>query len=158
MPHNNNRATAHKKYNMKKLLFLLCLFVSAIAAKAQQAVPFPTVYGDTVITSSALDTVTKILPSTAGYSALTIQINAIKVSGTITAKAYLYGTLDGTTYNLTDSAAAFANSASAQSVWFTKTNPAYTKYKIQVRNVGGTTSTESLAIKVWYMLHKFSRD
>lgn len=143
---------------MKKSLFFLYLFVISVAVKAQSAVVFPTVYGDTVITSSSLDTVTKTLPSTAGYSALTIQVNAIKVSGTITAKAYLYGSLDGVTYNLTDSATAFANSATAQSVWFTKTNPAYTKYKIQVRNVAGTTSTESLAIKVWYMLHKFSRD
>ena len=116
---------------------------------AQFAKPLPLIAGDTISTSSSLDSVTKIINSTAGYSSLAIQVNAVKVSGSITAKAYLYSSLDGVTYNLTDSATAFANAAGAQSVWFTKTAPPYTYYKIQVRNVGTIASTESLALRFW---------
>lgn len=134
------------------------MFGVIITTNAQTAKYFPIIAGDTVSTSASLDTVSKVLPVTAGYSSLGIQVNALKVSGTITAKAYLYSSLDGVTYNLTDSATAFANTSSAQSVWFTKTNPPYSYYKIQVRNVGTTTSTEALAIKVYYTLRKFDRN
>jgi hypothetical protein len=140
---------------MKKLLSLLVMITVIVSfTSAQRATQFPIIAGDTVITSSALDTVSKVITATAGYSALGIQVVATKVSGTITAKAYLYSSLDGTTYQLTDSATAFANSAGAQSVWFTKTTTPYVFYKVQVRNVGGTTSTESLAVKVYYVLRR----
>lgn len=142
---------------MKKFLFLVMISIAFITtSNAQVAKMFTIAAGDTVITSSALDTVSKIIPVTAGYSALGIQVVGTKVSGTITAKAYLYSSLDGSAYNLTDSATAFANSAGAQSVWFTKTaGLPYVYYKVQVRNVGATTSTESLAVKVYYVLRKF---
>lgn len=142
---------------MKKIKFLMVMIAGLLSfteSKAQEATLMPLAAGDTVSTSSSLDTVSKVIRATAGYSALGIQVNALKVSGTITAKAYLYSSLDGTTYNLTDSASAFANSASAQSVWFTKTTTPYTYYKVQVRNVGGTTSTEALAIRIYYVLRK----
>lgn len=143
---------------MKKLIFLFALVVGlTISATAQSASVFPTVFGDTIITVANVDTVTKVISTTAGYSALGIQVNAVKVSGTITAKAYLYSSLDGTTYNLTDSATAFANAAGAQSVWFSKTTTPYTFYKVQVRNPGTVVSTESLAIKVYYVLRKYDR-
>src|SRR5690349_131833 len=112
---------------MKKVFLSLLLIASFLAGYSQSATLMKTVFGDTV---------TKVINATAGYSALGIQVNAVKVSGTITAKAYLYSSLDGVTYNLTDSATAFANSAGAQSVWFTKTTTPYTFYKVQVRTVG----------------------
>jgi len=142
---------------MKKIIFLLLMAIS-LGASAQRATLFPTVFGDTVITSASLDTVNKVITTTAGYSALGIQVKATKVSGTITAKAYLYSSLDSSGgWNLTDSATAFANASGAQSVWFTKTTTPYVFYKVQVRNVGGTTSTESLAIKVYYVLRRYDR-
>lgn len=141
---------------MKKLIFLFALVVGlTISATAQRATSFPIVAGDTISTIAALDTVTKIIPATAGYSALGIQVNAVKVSGTITTKAYLYSSLDGTTYLLTDSATAFANASGAQSVYFTKTTTPYVYYKVQVRNVGTIVSTEALAVKVYYVLRKY---
>ena len=121
---------------------------------AQRATQFPIIAGDTVITSSSLDTVSKTFTATAGYSAIGIQVVGTKVSGTITAKAYLYGSLDGTNYVVTDSSGAFANATGAQSVSFTKVTSPYVYYNVQVRNVGGTTSTESLAVKVYYVLRK----
>jgi hypothetical protein len=141
---------------MKKI-FLIGLMVGLLfttQSYAQRATQFPIVAGDTVITSTTADTVSKVITATAGYSALGIQVTATKVSGTVTAKAYLYSSLDGTTYNLTDSATAFANASGAQSVWFTKTTTPYVYYKVQVRNVGTISSTESLAIKVHYVLRR----
>lgn len=145
---------------MNKILFLFAVVMCFTATvRAQSATRMPLVAGDTVITSASVDTVFKLLPATAGYSALGIQVNATKVSGTITAKAYLYSSLDGVKYNLTDSATAFANSAGLQSVWFTKTGGIpYTYYQVQVRQPGISGSTESLAIRVWYVLKKFDHN
>lgn len=140
---------------MKKGIFcVLVSLVMAFTANAQRATLMATVVGDTVSTSASLDTVSKVITITGGYSALGIQVVGTKVSGTITAKAYLYGSLDGNNYQLTDSSAAFANTSGAQSVWFTKTSTPYVYYKVQVRNVGGTTSTEALAVKVYYVARR----
>lgn len=135
------------------MLMSFCLIASS-RAQFGTAKLMTIVAGDTVSTSSSLDTVSKVITATAGYSAMGIQVIGTKVSGTITAKAYLYGSLDGSAYLLTDSATAFANSAGAQSVFFTKTTTPYVYYKVMVRNVGATTSTEALAVKVYYTLRK----
>lgn len=142
---------------MKKIMFLLVMIAGMLSfteTNAQRATLMPLVAGDTVSTSASLDTVSKVISATAGYSAIGIQVNAIKTAGTITAKAYLYSSLDGTTYNLTDSSAAFANVATAQSVWFTKVTAPYTYYKVQVRPPSSATSTEGLAVRVYYVLRK----
>ena len=141
---------------MKKIVFLLVVVLGLLTteSKGQSAVLMPLVAGDTVSTSTTLDTVTKIIPATGAYHTMGIQVNAIKTAGTVTAKAYLYSSLDGVTYALTDSATAFANSAGAQSVWFTKTTVPYTYYKVQVRNVGLTNSTEGLAVRVYYVFRR----
>lgn len=142
---------------MKKLFLLVVLIAGLFAynTQAQTATTMPLVAGDTVITSSSLDTVFKTINVTAGYSALGIQVRGTKVSGTITSKAYLYSSLDGSTWNLTDSSAAFANAAGAQSVWFTKQTTPYVYYRIQVRPPSTVPSTESLAVRVLYVLRKY---
>jgi len=146
---------------MKKLILylsvLMIVFISLTdRMEAQVASTLPIIAGDTVSTSTSLDTVSKVITVSAGYSALGIQVEGTKTTGTITAKAYLYSSLDGTTYNLTDSSAAFANSAGTQAVWFTKTGGLpYVYYKIQVRPPGASASTEGLAIRIRYVLRKF---
>lgn len=142
---------------MKKMILLVVMIAGLFAfSHAQRATTMPTVAGDTVITSGSLDTVFKTIPVTAGYSALGIQVQGTKVSGTIASKAYLYSSLDGVNYVLTDSSAAFANSAGAQSVFFTKTGGLpYVFYRIQVRPPTSGGSTESLAVKVYYVLRRF---
>lgn len=132
---------------MSMLLFTTSLF-------AQRATTMPIVAGDTVSTSTSLDTVSKVLTVTAGYSTLAIQVKCTKTAGTITSKAYLYSSLDGVDYVLTDSSAAYANAAGAQSVFFTKTAPPYVYYKIQVRPPTSANTTEGLAVKVLYTLRK----
>lgn len=141
---------------MKKLLLFVAVVLSITATKAQSAVRMAIIAGDTVITSSSLDTVTKVLPVTAGYSAMGIQVIGTKVGGTITSKAYLAGSLDGVTYTVTDSSSAFANAAGDQSVFFTKTGGLpYTYYRIQVKPPTSAASTESLAVRVYYSLKRF---
>lgn len=128
----------------------------ASGAIAQSASLFPLAAGDTVSTSSSRDTVTKVISVTAGYSALGIQVNATKISGTVSAKAYLYSSLDGTNYNLTDSSSAFANQTT-NVVWFTKTGGLpYTFYKVTVQDaIGGSTSTQAVQVRVRYVLRKY---
>lgn len=140
---------------MKKFIILSMLaLVIGITTQAQRATLFPLAAGDTVITSSSRDTVTKIINATAGYSALGIQVNATKISGTVSAKAYLYGSLDGTNYNLTDSSSAFANQTT-NVAWFTKTTTPYVYYKVTVQDpIGGASSTQSVKVQVYYVLRR----
>ena len=143
---------------MKKILILMVMMAGLLSfteTKAQRATLMPTVAGDTISTSSSMDTVSKTISVTAGYSALGIQVVGTKVSGTITSKAYLYGSLDGSAYNLTDSATAFANSAGAQSVWFTKSTTPYVYYKVQVRQPTTAGSTEVMTVQVYYVLRRY---
>jgi hypothetical protein len=141
---------------MKKFLILLSVVVGfASTTIAQRATLFPLIAGDTLTTSSSRDTVTKIFTATAGYSALGIQVVTTKVSGTVAGKAYLYSSLDGTNYNLTDSSAAFANQTT-NSVWFTKTTTPYVYYKVTVQDaIGGSTSTQANIVRVYYVLRKY---
>jgi hypothetical protein len=140
---------------MKKLLILMLVVIGFINAQAQSATLMPLVAGDTVSTSASLDTVFKTIPATGSYNTLGIQVNYTKISGTVASKAYLYSSLDGSNYNLTDSAsAAFTNTAGTQAVWFTKTSVPYTYYKIQVRQPTSGGSTESGQVKVYYVFRR----
>lgn len=147
---------------MKKILnrifiiVTICFIVLARPAEsnAQQATLMSLATGDTLSTSSSLDTVSKVINTTAGYSALGIQVKFTKISGTIDAKAYLYSSLDGTTYTLTDSSSAFANAAGAQAAFFTKTTTPYTYYKVQVRTDDGANTTQAAQVRVYYVLRK----
>lgn len=141
---------------MKKFIsmMLVSMVLLITSTRAQTARSLAIVEGDTVSTSTSLDTVSKVFTVTAGYSSMGIQVVGTKTAGTITSKAYLYSSLDGNNYLLTDSSAAFANAAGAQSVFFTKTAPPYVYYKVQVRPPSSATSTEGLAVKVYYVLRK----
>jgi len=138
---------------MKKLIFLFALVIGLMSQTiAQRASVFPLIAGDTISTSASLDTVSKIITATAGYSAIGIQVVGTRVSGTVTAKAYLYSSLDGSNYIITDSSAAFTTGTISYA--FTKTTSPYVYYKVMVRNVGASTSTEALIVRVYYVLRK----
>lgn len=140
---------------MKKFLILLSVVVGfASTTMAQRATLFPLVAGDTLTTSSSRDTVTKTFTATAGYSALGIQVVTTKVSGTVAGKAYLYSSLDGTNYTLTDSSAAFADQTT-NTAFFTKTTTPYVYYRVRVQDaIGGSTSTQANIVRVYYVLRK----
>lgn len=148
---------------MKKSIFLFAVILSIITAmlspalvSAQSASLMPLVAGDTISTTAGTDTVFKYVTTTAGYSAMSIQVIATKLSGTVVGKAYLYGSLDGTNYILSDSSAAFTD-VTTNSVAFTKTPPGFTKYMIQVHQPTIAASTQGVKIRVWYVLKKYSQ-
>lgn len=143
---------------MKNLFgFILLVIGLSFNSNAQIGRKMTIVAGDTVITSSSLDTVSKIIPATAGYSTMAIKVRATKVSGTVTCKAYLYGSVDNITYVVTDSTSAFANSAGAQDVYFVKTGGLpYSHYNVQVRPPTSAATTESVAVEVTPLLKKYS--
>jgi archaellin len=138
---------------MKKILFLLTLIVIGFASSAQRATLMPLAAGDTLSESSSSDTVSKVITTTAGYSSLGIQVNMTKLSGTASGKAYLYSSLDGTNYTLTDSSAAFTNQTT-NTAFFTKTTTPYVYYKVQVREVGAGTGTQSSVVSVYYVARR----
>jgi hypothetical protein len=140
---------------MKKFLIILAVVVGfASTAFAQRATLFPLIAGDTLTTSTSRDTVTKVITASAGYSALGIQVVTTKVSGTVAGKAYLYSSLDGTNYTLTDSSSAFANQTT-NTAFFTKTTTPYVYYKVTVQDaIGGSTSTQANIVRVYYVLRK----
>ncbi len=146
---------------MKKFMTILVVMMAMAlsytnTAKAQSATLFPLVYGDTIIASSSSDTVSKVIPVTAGYSVMGVQVNATKVSGTVALKAYIYGSMDGSNYVISDSSAAFADQTT-NVVQFQKTTPAYTYYKVMVRPPTTAASTQSVIIRVRYVLRKYDR-
>lgn len=104
---------------------------------------------DSIITSSSLDTVTKIVPLTGNYATAVIKVEYTKNSGTVSLKAYLYDG-DGTDYNtVTDSSAAFSNATGV--VYFVKTSTPYSHYKVVVRPATGAATTQQVAIRVKYL-------
>ena len=137
------------------LIVTSTLFATAEKASAQRATLLPLATGDTLVTSNSLDTVSKVIPITAGYSSLGIQVVTTKLSGTISSKAYLYGSIDGTNYDLTDSSTAFANQTT-NTATFTKTSVPYVFYKVQVRSSTGAASTQSNIVRVYYVARKYN--
>ena len=142
---------------MKKIMFLFALVVGlAINANAQSATLMPLVAADTVDATAGVDTVKKYISATAGYSAMGIQVVGTKISGTVSAKAYLYGSLDGTNYVLTDSSAAFTDQTT-NVAQFTKTTTPFTSYQIQVRPATAAATTQKVRVRVYYVLRKYDR-
>jgi hypothetical protein len=79
---------------MKIVLFLLALVVGISTTRAQSVVTLPLVAGDTITNT---DTVDKYLPQlSGGYSGVTIEVRATRVSGTAAGKYYLYQSLVST--------------------------------------------------------------
>lgn len=141
---------------MKKLISLLLVIGIAFTSLAQTATLLPLIAGDTISTSSSRDTVAKVITATAGYSVASFEIGGTKISGTVSLKAYLYGSVLGTNYNLIDSSAAFANQTT-NAAWFIKTTPGYNYYKVTVQDpIGGSTSTQAVQVRVGYVLKKYT--
>lgn len=144
---------------MKKILAILIMTAGMLSftneSKAQygEAALFPLIAGDSISTSSSLDTVSKVFRTTAGYSAIGVQVNGTRISGTVTVKAYLYGSMDGTNYVVTDSSAAFDNSGTSAR-FFTKVTSPYTYQKIQVRGPDGAASTQLIRMRFYYTIRK----
>lgn len=138
-------------------MFLMVMMATMLSftSKAQNATLMPLVANDTIIASGNADTVSKVINVTSGYGVMGVQVNATKISGTVALKAYIYGSMDGTNYVISDSSAAFADQAS-NVVQFSKTTPAYTYYKVMVRPPTTAASTQSVIIRVYYVLRRYN--
>jgi hypothetical protein len=141
---------------MKKIFYIMTFGLMLFASthiNGQSATLMPLVAADTVDATSGLDTVSKVIKSTAGYSAMGIQVVGTKISGTVSCKAYLYGSLDGTNYILTDSSAAFADQTT-NTTYFAKVTAPFTHYKVQVRPATAVATTQKVRVRVYYILRK----
>jgi len=142
---------------MKKLFFALVMLVSTLSitnkADAQTATLLPLVAGDTLVMSASIDSVIKTIPVTAGYSAIGIQVVLTELSGTTDCKAYLYGSLDGSNYTLTDSSAAFTDITTNYAV-FTKVTAPFTYQRVVVKPIGAQTETFSGIVRTYIVLRR----
>lgn len=141
---------------MKKFLILFIALAISFAGKAQSgsAATFGLVAGDTLVN---VDTVSKVIKATAGYNATAIQVNVKVSTGTLAGKAYIYQSLDGVNYTITDSAAYVPIVASSYNVatythtaYFTKVTVPSVYYRIWAVSTG----TVSAPVQVWYTLRK----
>lgn len=124
-------------------------------AQSGSAYTFPRVAGDTL---ASADSVFKVISITGGYSSLGIQVNLKKLSGTLTGKAFLFTSMDGTTYNLYDSAsyvavptmAGVTSTTYTHSAQFNKAAPPFVKYLV----LATSSATTSTVVQVQYTARK----
>ena len=138
---------------MKKLMIFLVMMAGLLSfteSSAQRYTALPTIAGDTIANH---DTVSKVIPATAGYSTGSFKVEYTKISGTVALKAYLYCG-DGTDFDLTDSTAAFSNASGY--VYINKTGGLpYSHYRVQVRPSTSAAATQSVKIVVKPLLKKY---
>lgn len=143
---------------MKKLLISLVMFAGLLSfttmdAKAQEPTLIPLAAGDTLVTSGSADTVSKVINISAGYASMAVQVVLTELSGTTACKAYLYQSLDGSNYVITDSSAAFTDITTNTALFSKGTVPS--RYvKVQVRNIGGDLTTFSGIVRIRYVLRR----
>lgn len=137
---------------MKKLIFILLagLLAFTVESKAQSATLLPLAAGDTLAQSASSDTVTKTIRVTAPAADMGIQVVMTKLSGTASGKAYLYGSLDGTNYVISDSSSAFTD-VTTNVAQFSKSPVPWTYYRVQVRPMGAATGTQSSIVRVYFV-------
>lgn len=140
------------------VFFALALLFVAPQVKAQEATLVPLIAGDSLSLSGSADTTTKTLSVTAGYSSFAIQVNLTKLSGTIaanSAKVYVYRSLDAVNYVLTDSSAAFTDQTT-NVAQFSYTPAPFTRYRVQIRPMGGVTATYAAIPRFWYVAKRYN--
>lgn len=141
---------------MNKILSLL-LVVSMVFitsnVSAQRATLLPLNAGDSISASSGLDSVSKVVTATAGYSAASFTVVATKISGTVSLKFYLWGSNDGTNYTLTDSSTAFADQTTNERT-FTKVTTPYVYYKMEVRPATIAATTQVVRCRFYYLFRR----
>lgn len=142
---------------MKKfiLIAIMGLLAFTVPAMAQNATLMPLAAGDTLSQSASSDTVSKVIRVTSPASTFAIQVVQTKLSGTGSGKAYLYGSLDGTNYVLTDSSSAFTDQTT-NVAQFTKSPAPFTYYKVMARPMGAATGTQSSIVRVYYVIRKYN--
>lgn len=148
---------------MKKLITMLVMIVGMLSltnANAQHGSPatLPLVAGDSLATA---DTVFKKIPVTGGYNSLGIQVSIKKGTGTLDGKFYLYTSVNGQSYVLTDSAsfsavptaALISNGGYTHTAIIMKDAPAGSSYLVAATQTGSLTSSP---VKVSYTSRRYN--
>lgn len=136
---------------MKKLIFLFALVVLFItSANSQTATLMPLVAGDTVVNTA---TVNKQITSTAGYSAVGVQIVITKISGTVAGTTKLQGSLNGTNWEDIGSAFTHTDVASQAKLFTVTSGDPYTY--LRTTSVG--SGTMSAQVRIYYVNKRYDR-
>lgn len=135
---------------MKKLIFLFALVVSlTIGASAQTATTMALAAGDTAVNTG---TASKIVKLTAGYAGIAITAIATEISGTSAGTIAVYGSPDGSNYDIIGSAFTVTDVASqSKTFYITAPVPVYVK----VLQTGSGTMSSKLTVK--YVLRKYNQ-
>lgn len=124
------------------MIFSLLLVIGMISfTNGQQATVFPLVSADSLTNA---DTVSKVIPVTAGYQGIIINPVVSKVSGTAAGTVVLYQSLDGVNYSSTGDTLSLTNVTTQQAFW-SKTGPLPVYYKIT--GISSGTVVEILRVK-----------
>ncbi len=133
---------------MKKFLFLVLVSMSLlIASQAQTATTLSLAVGDTVVNTG---TANKVIKLTGGYSGIAVTAIATEVSGTSGGTIAVYGSPDGTNYDIIGSAYTVTDvAAQSKTFYITAPVPVYVK----VLQTGTGTMSSILTVK--YVLRKY---
>lgn len=134
------------------LVSMFLLIASQSKAQTGSSYTYPVIAGDSLATA---DTVFKKVSVTAGYSSVGIQVSIKKGTGTLDGKFYLYSSVNGSNYVLTDSAsfsavptaALISNSGYTHTAIINKAAPAGTAYLVAATQTGSLTASP---VKVSY--------
>jgi len=133
---------------MKKLftMILMSMVLFIGSTQAQVATTMPLTAGDTVVNTG---TANKVIKLTAGYAGIAVTAIATEISGTSGGTIAVYGSPDGTNYDIIGSAYTVTDVASqSKTFYITEPVPVYVK----VLQTGTGTMSSKLTVK--YVLRR----
>lgn len=117
----------------------MVLFIGSISA--QTATTMPLAAGDTVVNTG---TASKVIKLTAGYAGIAVTAIATEISGTSGGTIAVYGSPDGTNYDIIGTAYTVTDVASqSKTFYITEPVPVY----IKVLQTGTGTMSSKLTVK-----------
>lgn len=126
---------------MKKILLALLVIGIGIASNAQFTKTIPLAAGDTAVDTG---TASKVIRTTTGASGVAVHCKVVKIDGTVAGTVGIYGSGDGTTYDLITTAFTATNVATQQKTFYiTAPVPEYLK----VIETGAGTMRAILTVK-----------
>lgn len=130
---------------IKMILLAAILTVIAANVEAQSAVKLPLAIGDTILNTT---TVSKVFSATGGYQGANVQVVLISQTGTAAGSAKLYGSNDGTNYDLVPSTASDTLAITTTALHYTWRVAGPLPQYLKVKAVG--TGTQHTLVKVYY--------
>jgi len=133
------------------MLMSTVLLITSQTTQAQSgnSYSFPVIAGDSLVNA---DTVFKKVSITAGYTSAGFQVSIKKGTGTLDGKMYLYSSVNGSNYVLTDSAsytavpvnALISNGGYTYTAIINKAAPSGSRYIVAATQAGSLTSSPVL--------------